>query len=190
MGSNFAPSSGSYLADPYEGELFVWFVCWRANVSAAQCEQLWAAKRAMLRSVEYCGATLQRGWWFSSHEQWKYLFLPYSDVAVNWRLFVNGERARTRFSAASGNPGLFASINNVTAPGPGRFSPSYLSANGLSPFAFSASQAPERVVAAPYASFSVMLADQLAGLQWWRSAASAGPFGTLESVLIDGSMDW
>jgi hypothetical protein len=120
----------------------------------------------------------------------KYLFLPYSDVAVNWDLFQNGERCRTHLSASSLNPGLFASVNNVTAAGPTRFSPSYVSANGLSRFAFAASAPPERVLAAPYASFSVMLADQVAGLQWWRAAASAGPFGTLESVLVDGSMDW
>lgn len=54
------------------------------------------------------------GWWFSSHEQWKYLELPYLDSDINARVFRNGERARTIFSAMNQYPGLFASgIQNL-----------------------------------------------------------------------------
>lgn len=36
-----------------------------------------------------------RGYWFSAHETWKYLFLPYDNVPLTHNLIVNGEKART-----------------------------------------------------------------------------------------------
>ncbi len=104
---------------------------------------------------------------------------------------MNGERARTYWSASSENPCLFASINNVTFPG-ARFSPTYLSANGVSAFAFTPSSRPEQFICAPYASFSVMLADRVGGLDWYRNMAVplASPWGTLESISKDGLNNW
>jgi hypothetical protein len=106
---------------------------------------------------------------------------------------VNGEKARTRFSSDLSNPCLFASINNVTSSSL-PFSPSYLSANGVSLFAFSSSQTPQNTVCSPYASFSVMLADQASGLAWFQNMASDSVmqthYGTFESILIDGSLHW
>ena len=40
----------------------------------------------------------------SSHEQWKYLELPYFDSDINRRVFFNGERARTWNSVQINNP--------------------------------------------------------------------------------------
>ena len=70
--SNFRhdPMSG-YLVDPYEGEMFVFFLCLFGNVTKQECDQIWLSKRPMLRSIEYQGTTIQKGWWFSSHENWK-----------------------------------------------------------------------------------------------------------------------
>jgi hypothetical protein len=189
--SNFASDGAGYLVDPYEGELFTQFLClFGAGVTAEEAEPMWVVKRLMLREVTVSGGSVQRGWWFSSHEQWKYLFAPYRDVAINWQLFVNGEMARTQHSRALGIGGLFASVNNVTLPW-ARFSPAYYSANGVSELAFQASDCCGTTVT-PYASFSVMLANQTAGLAWWASVASASRlqsrFGSLESVLTDGSL--
>lgn len=165
--SNFRhdPLSG-YLEDPYEGEMFFFFMCWY-GLSEQECSNIWVQKRKMMQSIEYQNTTVQKGWWFSSHEQWKvkrkkkktgrkiisvqYMFLPYMDEERNFQLFVNGERARTFVSSSASNPCLFASINNVTSPGPGRFSPGYLSANGISDFAFSPSSSPALTICAPYA---------------------------------------
>lgn len=49
--------------------------------------------------------TVQRGWWFSSHEQWKFLELPYLDVPISKRVFINGEKVRTINSNAKKIPG-------------------------------------------------------------------------------------
>jgi hypothetical protein len=55
--------------------------------------------------------TVQKGWWFSSHEQWKYMFLPYLQTDIHKRLFLNNERARTWNSWARNIPGLYAATN-------------------------------------------------------------------------------
>jgi len=86
-----------YLDDPYEGELFAFFLdlfqtwdnqtgTWQIkNLSKKKCRTLtqllcapldrsliWINKRVKLQSVEYYSPqgpiTVQRGWWFSSHE--------------------------------------------------------------------------------------------------------------------------
>ncbi len=41
----------------------------------------------------------QLGWWFSSHEQWKLLMMPYTAVPIARRVFESSERARTWYSA-------------------------------------------------------------------------------------------
>jgi hypothetical protein len=71
-------------------------------------EKMWVYKRELLQAVKYHTPsgpiTVQRGWWFSSHEQWKYLEMPYLEVPINKRVFLNGERARTWNSALKGIP--------------------------------------------------------------------------------------
>jgi hypothetical protein len=49
-----------------------------------EINQIWADKRKKLQAVDYTvisqnnsKITVERGWWFSSHEQWKLLFMPY-----------------------------------------------------------------------------------------------------------------
>lgn len=108
-----------WLNDPYEGELFAvmmdLYSPWQqfGYNSSVEPDKIWVQKRALLQSTVYQSKqgniTVQRGWWFSSHEQWKYLELPYWDVPINWRVFLNGERARTCHSAEGGLPGLYAS---------------------------------------------------------------------------------
>lgn len=79
--------------------------------------------------------TVQKGYWFSSHEQWKYLELPYFEVEINrryrffrslrsyftflsfessfdslwYRVFLNGEKVRTIHSKENNIPGIATS---------------------------------------------------------------------------------
>jgi len=112
-------NDGCYLDDPYEGELFTVYAYLYANWTGwDDREWLWLRKRAKLQPATLslpgqANITTQRGYWFSAHEQWKYLFLPYRDVAVNDRVFVLGEKARLLWSAVQRVPGLYASINGL-----------------------------------------------------------------------------
>ena len=73
----------------YEGELFTWFLdlmtVWE---SEEERDLMWIEKRAMLQAVNYTteagrNITVQRGFWFSAHENWKLAMLPYLDVEVS-----------------------------------------------------------------------------------------------------------
>lgn len=83
-----------YLDDPYEGELMAFFIDLYGNVRDK--EKIWERKRPKLVSVDYPSKsgpiTVVRGFWFSAHENWKFLYLPYNDIPVHKRVFVNGEK--------------------------------------------------------------------------------------------------
>ena len=96
---------------------------------------MWAVKQPQLVAVNYSlpsGAvvTAQRGFWFSAHEQWKALLLPYLDLPLVHSIFGNCERARTWDAARNGVPGLFASVTDVTRGGSIDI-PDYISAAGI-----------------------------------------------------------
>jgi hypothetical protein len=61
-------------------------------------ELIWLYKRKKLQKINYQSKygtiTVQKGWWYSSHEQWKLLVLPYLSVPITKRLFTNCEKAR------------------------------------------------------------------------------------------------
>ena len=93
-----------YLDDPYEGEMFAMMMTLFAPFSSPkEKDNIWTLKRAKLQpadlNVRYNNTdykiTVQKGWWYSAHEIWKYLFLPYTDSTLNRKLFINGEKART-----------------------------------------------------------------------------------------------
>lgn len=73
---NYYTEGSCYLDDPYEGELMDFFmdmyVDWE---NETEREMIWLRKRSKLQAVDYVtprgNITCQRGWWFSSHEQWK-----------------------------------------------------------------------------------------------------------------------
>lgn len=85
--SNF--DNPCYLDDPYEGELFAVMMTLFAPLPASDIEMIWTHKRTKLQAVDYFVeelndyVTVQKGWWFSAHEQWKYLFLPYLQSPLN-----------------------------------------------------------------------------------------------------------
>jgi len=188
------PSSNCYLDDPYEGELFAVFMDLYSHwPNATARDDVWIAKRAKLQRVEYSTPsgpiTVQRGWWFSSHEQWKYLELPYLAASpTNRRVFMNGERARTQHSASLKVPGLYASVTDVCPPG--QLPPTYISATGIQSIAFE--PVLRRDVVTPYGAFPVMLADLGIGLAWYnmmlQGSSMQGPLGSTEATNVEGTM--
>ena len=112
-GQNY-PACNGVLNDQYEGELFTWWLYFFGGLPAADKAALWDAKRPQLVNVEYNmhgigPITVQMGFWFSSHEQWKVLEMPYYDVDIVKRVYTNAERVRTCNSATLQIPGMYAS---------------------------------------------------------------------------------
>src|SRR5207253_3054943 len=102
------------------------------------------------------------GNWFSSHEDWGFLVLPYRDVPIADRLFKNGQKARTAYSAAHGWPGLFASTSEPNKTG--AHDPGYLSALGVP--STSKEQVSRNRVFSPYAAFPLVLPDKPIFATW------------------------
>eukprot|EP01132_Coremiostelium_polycephalum_P011343 gene11343-13890_t len=189
--SNYQNDCNCYLDDPYEGELLTVFMdlyCeWDSD---DQRDQIWINKRALLQQTQLTtpkgDITVQKGWWFSSHELWPKLMLPYLSVPINRAVFENGERARTWFSFLHQYPGLFASVTNVTTPG---VNPNYMSATGIQEIAFE--QIETNDVMTPYGSFPLFLVNQSLGLSWYHNMLSGpsmqNPYGSTESVNNQGT---
>lgn len=130
-----------YLDDPYEGELFTMFLDLFGNWSrypVGERDKLWPPKRAKIEKVRFHSRVgeieVERGWWHSAHEKWKYMELPYFDNPLINRLFLNGERARTHFSAQNAYPGLFAAAANYSEADD--YSPGYLGGIGIQELAY------------------------------------------------------
>jgi hypothetical protein len=183
-----------YLDDPYEGEMFVFFVDLYATWPDENTRnQIWVNKRAKLQAVNFDtpdgSITVQRGWWFSSHEQWKYLALPYlSGSLINRRVFLNGERARVRNSDNLNVCGLHASVSDVCAPGCVSI-PDYLSATGIPEISFQQQQL--NTVVTPYGAYPVILANFSVGLTWYLATIQGprmqNPFGSTEGINISAT---
>mmetsp|Transcript_29635 Transcript_29635/g.45797 ORF Transcript_29635/g.45797 Transcript_29635/m.45797 type:complete len:515 (-) Transcript_29635:296-1840(-) len=199
-----------YLDDPYEGEMLVVFSdLYGEWEKEEEREVLWARKRKKLQKTEYIvppsfpvnhnnnnniTITVQKGWWFSSHEQWKYLALPYlSASSTNKRVFLNGERARAINSVVNSLGALHASVTDVCsfqACGvDGETPPGYISNTGIPSISFNPDQ--NNAVVTPYGSFPLLLADPPTGLAWYLSSLQAidmqNPYGSTESINISAT---
>ncbi|CEJ94702.1 hypothetical protein VHEMI10219 [[Torrubiella] hemipterigena] len=186
--------SPAYLDDPYEGELFTYFIQFFGKLSSQEKAKLWTAKRAKLVSVEYemdgvGPITVEQGYWFSAHEPWKVLELPYFDVDIIKRIHHNMERARTCNSAVTKTPGLFASVNNSTDPATDEII-GYISPAGIVSIASQKDQYHD--VITPYGAWPVMMFDKSVGLAWWNSMVQGkkmqNPYGSTESSRVDGKL--
>lgn len=196
------------LNDPYEGELFTVLVDLLTDLPQAEKKMMWVQKRPKLQSVNLTvnasgsnvNITVQRGWWFSAHEQWKYIMLPYRRAQSNWAVFQNGERARTWYASAGGavsgpstgvvhpSPGMWASVTSPVTSNADNFD--YFSACGVGPIAFETVQYDETIT--PYSSFPLLLLDdQRVGAAWLHNMISSrkgqNPFGTTESFNVTGT---
>ncbi|PIQ86363.1 MAG: hypothetical protein COV74_05045 [Candidatus Omnitrophica bacterium CG11_big_fil_rev_8_21_14_0_20_45_26] len=188
--------SSYYLDDPYEGELMVFFMTLFGQWSNSNdIDRMWELKRKKLVSASYKTPeghlTIQRGHWFSAHEQWKYLVLPYTSIPIARDIFLNGEKARTWYSHTHNIPGLFASTYNVVTD---HSAPLYLSALGIPELAAQAKV--QQNVVAPYASFPVILAARESGAvgigEAWLALMLQGPrmqnsYGSTESISVQGT---
>lgn len=185
------------LDDPYEGELMVLFMDllaeWKgyANEGATEKTSVWQHKQHKVMAVNYTAKdskiTVQKGHWFSSHEQWKLLVLPYMDLPLPRRIFMNCERARVHHSAINGVPGLYAS---ATPPDGVRCEPhGYCSATGIQSIAHQPVSFTESI--SPYAAFPVILASRSHGLAWYNKMLALPQmqtqYGSVESAHVAGT---
>lgn len=209
-------TSQPYLNDPYEGELFTWWLYLYSPVlNDTDREQLWVQKRQQfvadtyagsvvnvstsdVNLVNYTGATIvkpfspnitvQKGFWFSAHEQWKILEMPYLDDPLVKRVFHNAERARTCDAVSIGNPGMFASVNNVTDP-VSHDVYGYISAAGIPSIANQTVQ--ELNVITPYSTMATMMFNKTVGLAWVHNMllgkGMQNLYGSTEASDRDGS---
>lgn len=182
------------LADPYEGETLTVLLDLFADWSdPAERDSLWAAKRAQLVARDYAAwpsgarVTTQLGFWFSAHEQWKTLLLPYLDVPLVRDIFANAERVRTMDAARHGVPGLFASVNGPTRGG--NVDGGYISALGVPEMA--SQSVTRRDVVTPYGAAMLFLHNASAAACWHREVLAArrgqGPLGATAALFVNGS---
>ncbi|KAK4504725.1 hypothetical protein PRZ48_002687 [Zasmidium cellare] len=190
-GQKYTCEGSMLLNDPYEGELFTWYLYFFApSLSPADKTALWTVKRPMLQSTTYTTPqgpiTVQKGYWFSAHEQWKILEMPYYDVDIVRRVFNNNERARTCNSQIKHIPGMYASVNNITDASNQIIG--YISAAGIPSIAFIPKQ--ELDVITPYSVFPTLFANRSVGAAWlWnmlQGKKMQNPYGTTESERVDG----
>jgi hypothetical protein len=176
---------GYFLDDAYEGVLLNHFADlfgdWRGHEAGR--EALWSAPRripAGYTTRQGRRLTVVRGHWFSSHEDWAYLVLPFLDDARARRLFVDAQRVRIDHARASGLPGLFASTHE-TITGPG--APGYVSNLGIA--AVAKLPVTGRPILAPYAAFPLALANRRWFTAWLGTMLARphmlGPYGMGES---------
>ncbi|KAA0150801.1 hypothetical protein FNF31_06949 [Cafeteria roenbergensis] len=206
-----SPVSGSgRLDDPYEGELFTWVLDLLTGLDAAEREDLWLAKRPQLAAVPYRmpsqlaaqGAaapdtvSVQRGFWFSAHEQMKGLYLPYTDaslVPTSAKVLRACEVARAADSAARRVPGLFASVTDVAAVPPSDLLPpvipGYISAAGIAALASQPIQ--RRDVVTPYGAMAMALVAPREAAVWYvhtlAATAMQGPLGSTAACNVNGT---
>jgi len=184
---------GYFLDDPYEGELFVLFADLYGNWTGYETTRdlIWKNKVKKLFSVEYVtpqgNMTVEQGNWYSAHEKWKVLEMPYLSVNLYKRLFINGEKVRTQNSNLLKIPGLYASCANISLD---RITPyGYVSAVGIQ------SIAKERIkdhdLITPYGNYPVSLANLTVGLIWYHNmilgAKMQGIYGSTESCDLAGT---
>lgn len=188
--SNYSNNTQNYfLEDPFEGELMVLFMSIFGQWGEpGQVEAIWQNKTIEVvdyHTLDGRTITVRKGHWFSSHEQWNKLVLPYLDIDLIWRVFVNGEKARTWYSAEYGIPGLFASVNSPDAP---YIADDYLSDLGVP--GLGEQQVMYKNIVAPYAAFPVIIARKDVGVAWLQTMITGprmqGPYGVTESTTVDG----
>lgn len=178
-----------HITDPYEGELMTLFMSlygsWK---SEADVHMIWKSKRldkAFYETQEGYKITVRRGFWYSVHEMWNFLVLPYLDDPLVARVFKNGEKARSWYSAENGIPGLMASVNE---PVSGNVTGRYLSDVGIPSLA--SVPVTRQDVVTPYAAFPIIIADRPVGMSWLRTMLTGpsmlGPYGATEAASVDG----
>ncbi len=191
--SNYTNAVADYfLDDAFEGEMLVIFASLFSPgfTGTDLVDSVWVRKR--LFAAEYVtdsndSITVRQGHWFSSHEMWNWMTLPYKDISLVQRIFLNGEKARSRYSGENNIPGMFASVN----PPNGMSLPDtvdYLSACGIP--GLGKEEILYSNVITPYAVFPTIIADKAIGCAWLRNTLAGprmvGALGATEAISTDG----
>lgn len=185
------------LQDPYEGELMIMWIDLMSEWGPRDNRNLiWRGVKRHQKPLNYTDSrlpngpiTVQRGWRFSAHEQWKYLVLPYTENDKVAQILRNGEKARTWNSYLHNVPGLFASCYAPaqTSQDDGSMS-LFVDTLGVPSLSMGFVESPQRVVA-PYAAFPLTLVDRGLGLAWHRSMAARpsmqGSLGVVDASSIE-----
>jgi len=186
-----SPSEQTYtkiggLIDQFEGELMVYFMTLFGDLTVSEIDSIWQGQS--IKAVEYTGFadqvyTVIEGWHFSSHEQWKYLVLPYLDDSLVREYYANAEKVRADYSNVRGFDGFFASAFNSELK--------YISDVGIKPVA-STDQIGTSIIST-YGVFPMLIADDVfgvnVGLDWLKHTLEfdnmVGDFGMSESFSND-----
>jgi len=189
----------AYLDDPYEGELLVLFMDMLANWSgyadngAHEKDLIWERKLPNIVPRNYTARdgttiTVQQGYWFSSHEQWKLMVLPYLELPLVRQVFTNAERVRLTHAVENHIPGLFASSHAPPDVDCGTLG-GYCNAVGIQDVASQVVEWDQSV--SPYGAYPAILVDRGAGLAWYNTMLSLPHMqteaGSVESSNIQGT---
>jgi len=181
-----------FLNDPYEGELFQFYLVMFGGLPQKDIDLIWSRNIPNIVAIDYKtplgNITVERGWEYSSHEKWKYLQLPYQDVPINKRIFRNGEKVRTWDSFLNKLPGMFAAINDVSTD---EHIPGYI---GCGIPVIATNKNVRRDVITGYSIYPLFLVEQeaITALLWYDNYLK-GPkmqnlYGATEAISINGSM--
>ena len=131
---------------------------------------------------------MEKGWWFSAHEQWKHLFLPYEDVDIYRVIMENKEKVRTWHSVDQHISGMYASVT-----GPARDNienMDYYSDCGVQAVSFN--PVGQEMMVTPYSVFPVLLVNRTVGAAWLHnmlySPSAQCIYGAVEATSIDGKL--
>eukprot|EP01133_Synstelium_polycarpum_P015943 gene15943-18953_t len=180
-----------YLDDMYEGELMAVYTDLFSTLPQEEKDKIWALKMRFYYKDVYKtpmgDITYAEGWTFSSHEQWKYLQIPYQEIPLHRRLLANAEKLKTWWANINNYPGLFAACYNTTTPDlklGGYYVPF-----GVKPAARGTIRRNDTYT--PYGACAVPLVDHTAGLVWYHNMlqgpAMQGPYGSTEAGAMDGT---
>ncbi|KAF8865172.1 putative GPI anchored protein [Acephala macrosclerotiorum] len=158
---NYSWEGSRTLNDPYEGELFTWWLYFFDRLSENGKNLLWEVKRPQLVSVEYNmgGDSVLELRAMESHGD-------AFDVDIVKRVFYNAERVWTCNSVVTKVPGIFASVNNSTDPTTGQII-GYISNAGIPSISNQTVQ--ELDLITPYSVFPLVLFDKSVRMTWWKN---------------------
>ncbi len=118
--------------------------------------------------------------------------LPYLDVPITERVFLNGERARTHFSNQNKIPGLFAATRNYSAFGGDPSATDAWVTPGIAEI--SRKSVTQNDLVSPLAAFPLFLHPETRNyaIVWYatmlQATRSQGMIGSVQAIKITGKM--
>jgi len=195
------------LRDPFEGELMIMFEDMLAPGVMDDKKirkRLWKKVKNGVHKLEYTGPdgcgedclpngpiTVESGWRFSAHEQWKYLILPYLEDDRASRVFANGERARSWDASRRELGGMLAAAYRPPHADSSSGEPVYMDTYGINSASYGFTEpADTDLTVTPYGAFPLILASRGIGLAWHRAMLARNKmqsqFGSIESSEVLG----